>query len=137
MSSEVQPGEVVVIRYEGPKGGPGMQESAKPTSAIMGTGLGEKVALITDGRFSGGTRGACIGHVSREAAARGPIAALHPGDVVEIDFDARTLNVCLSNEEIQNRLAQLPEFEPRSNSRWLQRYSKLVTSANTGAVMEA
>jgi len=137
MSSEVQPGEVVVIRYEGPKGGPGMQEMLSPTSAIMGMGLGEKVALITDGRFSGGTRGACIGHVSPEAAARGPIAALHPGDVVEIDFDARTLNVCLSDEEIQNRLAQLPEFEPRSNSRWLQRYSKLVTSANTGAVMEA
>jgi len=137
MSSEVQPGEVVVIRYEGPKGGPGMQEMLSPTSAIMGMGLGEKVALITDGRFSGGTRGACIGHVSPEAAAHGPIAALRPGDVIEIDFDARTLNVRLSDEEIQNRLAQLPEFEPRSNSRWLQRYSKLVTSANTGAVMEA
>jgi len=137
MSSEVQPGEVVVIRYEGPKGGPGMQEMLSPTSAIMGMGLGEKVALITDGRFSGGTRGACIGHVSPEAAARGPIAALRPGDIIEINFDARTLNMRLSDEEIQNRLAQLPEFEPRSNSRWLQRYSKLVTSANTGAVMEA
>lgn len=137
MSSEVQPGEVVVIRYEGPKGGPGMQEMLSPTSAIMGMGLGEKVALITDGRFSGGTHGACIGHVSPEAAARGPIAALLPGDVIEIDFEARTLNVRLSDEEIQNRLDQLPQFEPRSNSRWLKRYSRLVTSANTGAVMKA
>ena len=137
MSSEVQPGEVVVIRYEGPKGGPGMQEMLSPTSAIMGMGLGEKVALITDGRFSGGTRGACIGHVSPEAAARGPIAALRPNDIIEIDFEARTLNVRLSDGEIQKRLAELPVFEQSSSSKWLKRYSKLVTSANTGAVMEA
>ncbi len=136
MGSEVQPGEVVVIRYEGPKGGPGMQEMLSPTSAIMGMGLGEKVALITDGRFSGGTRGACIGHVSPEAAARGPIAALQPGDIIEIDFEARTLDVRLSDEEIQKRLAELPEFKSKTSSKWLQRYSKLVTSANTGAVME-
>jgi dihydroxy-acid dehydratase len=121
-NGEVQPGEVVVIRYEGPAGGPGMQEMLSPTSAIMGMGLGDKVALITDGRFSGGTRGACIGHVSPEAAARGPIAALHPGDVIDIDLDARTLNICLSESEILARLAALPPFEPAVHSKWLRRY---------------
>jgi dihydroxy-acid dehydratase len=135
LAHEVQPGEVVVIRYEGPKGGPGMQEMLSPTSAIMGMGLGDKVALITDGRFSGGTRGACIGHVSPEAAAGGPIAALKPGDVVEIDLDARTLNVRLSDEEIARRLAELPPFQPRTTSRWLRRYQQFVTSADTGAVL--
>lgn len=134
-NGEVQAGEVVVIRYEGPAGGPGMQEMLSPTSAIMGMGLGDKVALITDGRFSGGTRGACIGHVSPEAAARGPIAALRPGDVIEIDLDARTLNVRLSEEEIRARLAALPPFEPRIESKWLRRYSRMVTSASTGAVL--
>ena len=109
-NKEVQPGEVVVIRYEGPAGGPGMQEMLSPTSAIMGMGLGDQVALITDGRFSGGTRGACIGHVSPEAAARGPIAALQPGDVIEIDLDARTLNVKLSDEEIEARTRRPAAF---------------------------
>ncbi len=132
---EVQPGEVVVIRYEGPAGGPGMQEMLSPTSAIMGMGLGDQVALITDGRFSGGTRGACIGHISPEAAARGPIAALQPGDVVEIDLDQRTLNVRLSDAEIQARLKALPPFESKTRSKWLRRYSKMVTSASTGAVL--
>ena len=136
MAGEVQSGEVVVIRYEGPKGGPGMQEMLSPTSAIMGMGLGDSVALITDGRFSGGTRGACIGHVSPEAAAGGPIAALENGDLIDIDLEARTLNVRLSDEEIQARLAALPPFEPRVQSRWLRRYSKMVTSADTGAVLE-
>jgi len=136
LAHEVQPGEVVVIRYEGPRGGPGMQEMLSPTSAIMGLGLGEKVALITDGRFSGGTRGACIGHVSPEAAAGGPIAALQPGDLVEIDLDAQTLQVCLSDEEIQNRLAALPPFQPRTTSKWLRRYAQFVTSADTGAVLK-
>jgi len=136
MAGQVRPGEVVVIRYEGPRGGPGMVEMLSPTSAIMGMGLGDKVALITDGRFSGGTRGACIGHVSPEAAARGPIAALHQGDVIEIDLDARTLNVRLSDREIQSRLAALPPFEPRTTSRWLRRYSCFVTSADTGAVLK-
>ena len=131
----VQPGDVVIIRYEGPAGGPGMQEMLSPTSAIMGMGLGDKVALITDGRFSGGTRGACIGHVSPEAAAGGPIAALQPGDVIDIDLDARTLNVRLSDEEIKQRIAALPVFEPRTSSRWLRRYARLVTSASTGAVL--
>jgi dihydroxy-acid dehydratase len=135
MGREVQPGEVVVIRYEGPKGGPGMQEMLSPTSAIMGMGLGDKVALITDGRFSGGTRGACIGHISPEAAARGPIAALEPGDLIEIDLEARCLNVRLSDETIQARLSALPEFKSDIQSRWLRRYSSMVTSADTGAVL--
>jgi dihydroxy-acid dehydratase len=135
LNREVQPGDVVVIRYEGPRGGPGMQEMLSPTSAIMGMGLGEKVALITDGRFSGGTRGACIGHISPEAAARGPIAALQEGDLIEIDLVARTLNVHLTGEEIQSRLAALPPFESKIESKWLQRYSRMVTSASTGAVL--
>jgi dihydroxy-acid dehydratase len=136
LAGEVQPGEVVVIRYEGPKGGPGMQEMLSPTSAIMGMGLGDRVALITDGRFSGGTRGACIGHVSPEAAAGGPIAALQPGDVVEMDLDARRLDVRLPQEEIERRLAALPPFQPRTTSRWLRRYQHFVTSADCGAVLE-
>jgi len=135
MAGQVQSGEVVVIRYEGPRGGPGMVEMLSPTSAIMGMGLGDKVALITDGRFSGGTRGACIGHVSPEAAARGPIAALRQGDVIDIDTEARTLNVRLSDEEIQARLAALPPFEQKIQSKWLRRYSRFVTSADTGAVL--
>jgi len=135
LNSQVQPGDVVVIRYEGPQGGPGMQEMLSPTSAIMGMGLGEKVALITDGRFSGGTRGVCIGHISPEAAARGPIAALQNGDVVDIDLEARSLNVQLSDTAIQERLAALPPFETRTNSSWLRRYSRMVTSASTGAVL--
>ncbi len=135
MAGQVQPGDVVVVRYEGPKGGPGMQEMLSPTSAIMGMGLGDKVALITDGRFSGGTRGACIGHISPEAAARGPIAALQPGDRIDIDLDARTLGVQLSDQEIQSRLATLPSFELRTHSKWLRRYARFVTSADTGAVL--
>jgi len=135
LNGEVQPGEVVVIRYEGPRGGPGMQEMLSPTSAIMGMGLGESVALITDGRFSGGTRGACIGHVSPEAAARGPIAALQNGDMITIDLEARMLNVQLSDEEIETRLAALPPFESQSPSSWLRRYARIVTSADQGAVL--
>jgi dihydroxy-acid dehydratase len=136
MARQVKEGEVVVIRYEGPRGGPGMQEMLSPTSAIMGMGLGEKVALITDGRFSGGTRGACIGHVSPEAAAGGPIAALKEGDIIEIDLDARTLNVRLSEEEINQRLKALPPFKPRTQSKWLRRYAHFVTSADHGAVLD-
>ena len=137
LAGKVKAGDCVVVRYEGPKGGPGMQEMLSPTSAIMGQGLGDKVALITDGRFSGGTRGACIGHVSPEAAARGPIAALQPGDIVQIDLVARTLNVKLSEAEIESRLAVLPKFEPNVKSKWLKRYSHFVTSADTGAVLQA
>jgi dihydroxy-acid dehydratase len=136
LAREVQPGDVVVIRYEGPRGGPGMQEMLSPTSAIMGMGLGDKVALITDGRFSGGTRGACIGHISPEAAAGGPLAALQPGDIVEIDLDARSINAHLSHEEITRRLSELPPFQPRTQSKWLRRYAHFVTSADQGAVLE-
>jgi dihydroxy-acid dehydratase len=135
MAGQVQAGEVVVIRYEGPRGGPGMMEMLSPTSAIMGMGLGEKVALITDGRFSGGTRGACIGHVSPEAAARGPIAALQPGDMIDIDLEARTLDARLSEGEIRARLDALPPFQTRTSSKWLRRYAHFVTSADTGAVL--
>jgi len=98
-------------------------------------GLGDKVALITDGRFSGGTRGACIGHVSPEAAARGPIAALRQGDTIDLDLQARTLNVRLTDDEISRRITSLPPFQPRTNSKWLKRYAHFVTSADTGAVL--
>jgi len=137
LAGQVQAGDVVVIRYEGPRGGPGMQEMLSPTSTIMGMGLGDKVALITDGRFSGGTRGACIGHVSPEAASGGPIAALRAGDMIDIDLEARTLIVRLSDEEIRSRIAALPEFKPRTTSKWLRRYAHFVTSANTGAVLRS
>lgn len=137
LGGEVKRGDVVIIRYEGPRGGPGMQEMLSPTSAIMGMGLGEQVALVTDGRFSGGTRGACIGHVSPEAAAGGPIAALQAGDMVELDLETRSLNVELSAEEIQRRLAALPPFQPRTQSKWLRRYAHFVTSADHGAVLDS
>ena len=135
LAGKVKAGDVVVVRYEGPKGGPGMQEMLGPTSAIMGMGLGDKVALITDGRFSGGTRGACIGHVSPEAAARGPIAAIHAGDMIEIDLEKRSLKVRLEESEIEDRLAALAPFESKIQSKWLRRYSHFVTSADTGAVL--
>lgn len=137
IAGKVKAGDCVVVRYEGPKGGPGMQEMLSPTSAIMGQGLGDKVALITDGRFSGGTRGACIGHVSPEAAAGGPIGVLKAGDIVQIDLVARSLNVKLSDAEIQGRLAALPPFKSNVTSKWLKRYSHFVTSADTGAVLES
>jgi dihydroxy-acid dehydratase len=137
LAGEVHAGEVVVIRYEGPRGGPGMQEMLSPTSALMGMGLGDSVAVVTDGRFSGGTRGACIGHVSPEAAAGGTIAALQPGDVIEIDLDQRTLNVRLDEQTIHARIAALPPFQPRTDSPWLRRYTRFVTSASTGAVLES
>jgi len=134
-SGKVKPGCVVVIRYEGPKGGPGMPEMLSPTSEIMGMGLGDKVALITDGRFSGGTRGACIGHVSPEAADKGPIAALRDGDIISIDIPNNSLNVELSNNEIQNILNELPKFKLKIDKGYLARYSRMVTSANTGAIL--
>lgn len=112
-----------------------MQEMLSPTSALMGMGLGESVALLTDGRFSGGTRGLCIGHISPEAAAGGPLAALQAGDVIEIDLENRTLEVRLSAEEIQTRLESLPAFTSRVNSPWLRRYARMVTSASQGAVL--
>jgi len=136
LAGKVEAGDVVVIRYEGPKGGPGMPEMLSPTSAIMGMGLGDKVALITDGRFSGGTRGACIGHVSPEAAEHGPIAALVEGDLVTVDIPNSVLSVELSDEEIQKRLAELPVFEPKIKKGYLGRYARMVTSANTGAILK-
>ena len=135
LAGEVKAGEVVVIRYEGPRGGPGMQEMLSPTSAIMGMGLGDKVALITDGRFSGGTRGACIGHVSPEAAAGGPIAALRDGDIVSINLPNYRLDVELSDAEIRARLAANPPKTREIKSKWLRRYASMVTSASTGAVL--
>ena len=136
LSHEVQEGDVVVIRMEGPKGGPGMPEMLSPTSAIMGMGLGDKVALITDGRFSGGTRGACIGHISPEAADGGPIAVLQDGDIININIPERTLNVDLSDQEIQDRLRELPPFTPKITHGYLGRYARMVTSANEGAVLK-
>lgn len=133
---EVQEGDVVVIRYEGPQGGPGMPEMLAPTSEIMGMGLGDKVALLTDGRFSGATRGASIGHVSPEAAERGPIAALQNGDIISIDIPNKVLEVELTDEEISNRLNALPEFEPKIKKGYLSRYSRMVTSASKGAVLK-
>ncbi len=135
-NGKVKPGDVVVIRYEGPKGGPGMPEMLSPTSLIMGMGLGDKVALITDGRFSGGTRGACIGHISPEAAERGPIAAINNGDFISIDIPNNLLNVELTQNEISKRLSELPKFEPKINKGYLGRYSRMVTSANTGAILK-
>ena len=135
LNREVKPGNVVIIRYEGPRGGPGMQEMLGPTAQIQGMGLGASVALITDGRFSGGSHGMSIGHVSPEAAARGPIAAIENGDIINIDLEARTLDVELSEEEIEARLDKLPEFKVQTSSRWLKRYSRLVSSAGTGAVL--
>ncbi len=132
----VKEGHVVVIRYEGPKGGPGMPEMLAPTSAIQGRGLGTKVALITDGRFSGASRGISIGHISPEAAEGGPIALVENGDIIEIDLPNRTINLQVSDEVLAERRAKLPVFEPKIKRGWLARYSKLVTNASTGGVMK-
>ena len=135
LDGEVCEGDVIVIRYEGPKGGPGMPEMLAPTSAIMGMGLGSKVALITDGRFSGGTRGACVGHISPEAAAAGPISIIEPGDMIKIDIHARSINLMIEKSEIDERMAKLPEFQPKISSGYLGRYARMVSSADTGAVL--
>ena len=134
LNGKVKAGDVVVIRYEGPKGGPGMQEMLAPTSNIMGMGLGTSVALITDGRFSGATRGACIGHVSPEAAAGGPIGLIRDGDMITLDIPARRLEVEVSDEELARRRA---EWQPvqRELSGWLKRYAAMVTSGSQGAVL--
>lgn len=131
---KIKDGDVVVIRYEGPKGGPGMREMLNPTAVIAGMGL--KVALITDGRFSGATRGACIGHVSPEAMAGGPIAYIKDGDIIDIDIPARKLNVLVSDEEMEERKNAWVQPEPKVKTGYLSRYAKLTTSANTGAVLE-
>ncbi|MDJ1088558.1 dihydroxy-acid dehydratase [Macrococcoides caseolyticum] len=132
----VRPGHVVVIRYEGPKGGPGMPEMLAPTSSIVGRGLGKEVALITDGRFSGATRGIAVGHISPEAAALGPIALIEDGDMVTIDLVHRTLNVAVTDDELKQRKARLQPFKAKVKSGYLARYTALVTSANTGGVMQ-
>ncbi len=129
-------GDVVVIRYEGPKGGPGMREMLNPTSAIAGMGLGSSVALITDGRFSGASRGASIGHVSPEAAVGGPIAFVEEGDIIKIDIDNHTLDLDISEEEMAKRKANWTPREPKVTSGYLARYAKMVTSGNRGAVLE-
>lgn len=133
---KINAGEVVIIRYEGPKGGPGMREMLNPTSAIMGSGLGNSVALITDGRFSGATRGAAIGHVSPEAAVGGNIALVEEGDIVEIDIPANTINVKVSDEELEQRRKKWKPREPRITTGYLSRYAKLVSSGCTGAVLD-
>ncbi|MFA6347011.1 MAG: dihydroxy-acid dehydratase, partial [Dehalococcoidales bacterium] len=134
MQGKIKSGDVVVIRYEGPKGGPGMREMLTPTSLLGGMGLDKEVALITDGRFSGATRGAAIGHVSPEAAARGPIAAVKEGDIISIDIPNNKLEVKLTNDEITQRINSLDKFEPRFKTGYLARYAENVTSASSGAV---
>ncbi len=136
LSRKIKPKEVIIIRYEGPRGGPGMQEMLAPTANIIGMGLEDKVALVTDGRFSGGTKGICIGHVSPEAAVKGPIAAVKDGDIVEIDVDKRKLIIRLTNREIKSRIARLKKFVPKIKSGWLSRYIRFVTSADKGAVLK-
>jgi dihydroxy-acid dehydratase len=136
ITGKVQEGHVVVIRYEGPKGGPGMPEMLAPTSQIVGRGLGAKVGLITDGRFSGASRGISIGHISPEAAEGGPIAFVKNGDIIELDLNNRTINLEISDEEFENRKANWKGFEPKVKRGYLARYSKLVTNASTGGVMK-
>jgi len=136
MNARIKKGEVIVVRYEGPRGGPGMREMLSPTSALAGMGMDKDVALITDGRFSGASRGAAIGHVSPEAAAAGPLAALREGDIIEIDIPGKALNVKLSAEEIRNRIKALPKFEPKIKTGYLARYTQMVSSADRGAVFQ-
>lgn len=134
IGGKIHEGDVVVIRYEGPKGGPGMREMLNPTAVI--TGMGLKVALLTDGRFSGASRGACIGHISPEAMEGGPIALIHDGDIISINIPQRKLELCVSDEELAARKAAWKQPEPKVKTGYLSRYARLVTSANTGAVLK-
>jgi len=136
LADKVKPGDVVVIRYEGPKGGPGMQEILSPTSYVIGAGLGESVALITDGRFSGGTKGACVGHISPEAAVGGPIGLLKNGDIIEIDIPNNTINVKLSDKQLAERKKQWKPPKPRVTKGYLAKYASMATSADTGAILK-
>lgn len=136
LGGKIKPGDVVVIRYEGPKGGPGMREMLNATATIAGMGMGESVALITDGRFSGGTRGPCIGHVSPEAMEGGPIAIVRDGDIISINIPERKLDLHVSEEEIKKRFTTHKAIKPKITKGWLARYAKMVTSASTGAVMK-
>ena len=135
LAGEIKSGDVVVIRYEGPKGGPGMREMLSPTSAIAGMGLAESVALITDGRFSGGTRGPCIGHVSPEAMEGGPIAVVKNGDKIRIDIPKRKIEVVISDQEMKDRMSAWKKPQPKIKKGYLSRYAKLVSSAASGAIM--
>jgi dihydroxy-acid dehydratase len=135
LSKKIKKGDVVVIRYEGPKGGPGMREMLMPTSAIAGMGMDKDVALITDGRFSGATRGASIGHVSPEAAAGGPIGLIKNGDIIEIDISRKKLDVKLSAAELKKRKAKWKEPKPKYKKGFLARYAKMVNSADMGAIL--
>jgi dihydroxy-acid dehydratase len=136
LSGKIKPGDIVVIRYEGPRGGPGMREMLSPTASIAGMGLSESVALITDGRFSGGTRGPSIGHISPEAMEGGPIAIVRDGDIINIDIPKRRLDLLISDKEIKERFKKLRPLKPRITRGWLARYAKFVTSASTGAIMK-
>jgi len=136
LGGEIEKGDVVVIRYEGPAGGPGMREMLAPTSAICGMGLDDSVALITDGRFSGGSRGPCIGHVSPEAMAGGPIAIVEDGDIIKIDMINKKLDIALSDDEIKERLSKWKKPEPKVKKGYLARYARLVSSADEGAILK-
>ena len=137
LARTIKAGEVVVIRYEGPKGGPGMREMLAPTATLMGMGMGDSVALITDGRFSGGTRGPCIGHISPEAMEGGPIAFIKDGDLIELDIPARKIELKVSDGELLARKKTWKAPQPKIKDGWLARYASVVTSANTGAVVKA
>ncbi len=136
LDKKIKSGDVVVIRYEGPKGGPGMREMLSPTSAIVGMGLSNSVALLTDGRFSGGTRGPCIGHISPEAAERGPIGIVRDGDPIRIDIPGRKIDILLDENELKRRFEEWSAPEPKVKGGWLERYAKLVSSAASGAVLK-
>ena len=134
-TGKIKKNDVVVIRYEGPKGGPGMREMLSPTSAITGMGLENDVALLTDGRFSGGTRGPCIGHISPEAASGGPIGIIQESDIISIDIPNRKINLKISKKELDARMEKIVPRSPKIKKGYLARYAKSVTSASTGAVM--
>lgn len=136
LAGRVKKGSILVVRYEGPKGGPGMREMLAPTAAIMGMGLAQDVALITDGRFSGGTRGPCIGHISPEAASSGPISAVRNGDQILIDIKKRKLELLITKDDLSQRLKKVKHPAPKVNSGWLKRYAKMVSSASCGAVLD-
>jgi len=143
LGKKIKKGEVIVIRYEGPRGGPGMREMLSPTAALVGMGMDKEVALLTDGRFSGGTRGLCIGHISPEAKARGTIAVIKDGDTIQIDIPKRRLDVRLEDREIKMRKAKWDDKvgewkqpEPKIREGWLSRYAPIVQSANTGAILK-
>jgi dihydroxy-acid dehydratase len=136
LGAKINPGDVVVIRYCGPKGGPGMPEMLSPTSAIIGMGLGKSVALLTDGRFSGGTQGACLGHISPEAAVGGPVGLVKEGDIIHIDIPAKKIELKVDNAELENRRKEWQPPEPKITSGYIARYTKLVTSGSTGAILK-